>query len=253
MSGNPTALKTLAGYAKIPVERFKYVPDADADTIREIRDGILFLMAFWSGPSVQAFVRLTEVFAQLDTRRLEFVVVDVDGSMQLSEVPELKGKVTGSGETAWVHRGQIIATSGIGMNIESFKPNTSTLIAIANWQDDLERLTPSDIAKTFCWLAPWQASGEFSESLENELAREVAPSHSLYRVARRAIGRRNDCDDVLFALADETIPLAVVHLTWAGRTEVDPTFPSLQIYNSWQDWVDNRLLPDYRGHRERPV
>jgi hypothetical protein len=80
MEGNPDGLRSLAKYSKLPVERIKYHADADEGTVWSIGRGILFLMAFWSGPSVQAFAKLTEVLASLPSHNLELVVVDVDGS-----------------------------------------------------------------------------------------------------------------------------------------------------------------------------
>jgi hypothetical protein len=130
MGGNPDGLRSLVKYAKLPAERIKYVPDADEETIRSIDRGILFLMAFWSGPSVQAFARLTEVLVALPAKDLELVVADVDGSPDLYELPEFKGQITGSGETAWVRHGNIVNTSGRGLNMECFWPNTLALLSL---------------------------------------------------------------------------------------------------------------------------
>src|SRR5262249_45128233 len=130
MDGNSDGLRSLTKYSKLPVERIKYYPDADEVAVRSIRRGILFLMALWSGPSVQAFAKLTEVLASLPSHDLELVVVDVDGSAPLYELPEFKGLVSGSGETAWVRDGRIVATSGRGLNIECFKPNTLALLSM---------------------------------------------------------------------------------------------------------------------------
>jgi hypothetical protein len=131
MAGNPHGIRTLAKYSRLPVERITYVPDADASTVRSIRRGILFLMAFWSGPSIQAFARLTEVLARPGAEHLELVVADLDGSPALYELPEFKGKVQGAGETAWVRDGQIVATSGLGLNTACFEPNTLALLSPA--------------------------------------------------------------------------------------------------------------------------
>ena len=129
MTGNPDGLRSLAKYSKLPVERIRYHPEADEETIRAITRGILCQMAFWSGPAFQAFAKLTEVIARLDPDGvLELVVVDIDGSDGLSAVSEFLGGVHGSGETAWVRNGSIIATSGIGVNVECFAPNTTTLL-----------------------------------------------------------------------------------------------------------------------------
>jgi hypothetical protein len=100
--------------------------------IEAISRGILFQMAFWSGPAVQAFAELTEVIARLDPDGVaELVVVDIDGSERLSAVSEFLGGVRGAGETAWVRNGSVIATSGVGLNIECFVPNTILLLESA--------------------------------------------------------------------------------------------------------------------------
>jgi hypothetical protein len=131
MGGNPDGLRSLAKYSKLPIERIRYVADADLETVRSIRCGLLYLMAFWSGPSVQAFAKLTEIVGRLSADNLELVVIDVDGSPDLYEMPEFKGKVHGAGETAWVKDGRIIATSGLGLNIACFEPNTLALLTQA--------------------------------------------------------------------------------------------------------------------------
>jgi hypothetical protein len=130
MGGNPNGIRSLAKYSKLPAERIRYVADADEATVRSIGRGVLFLMAFWSGPAVQAFAKLTEVLARLDAEGLELVVADVDGSPDLYELPEFKGKVHGAGETAWVRGGKIVATSGLGPNTACFEPNTLALLSI---------------------------------------------------------------------------------------------------------------------------
>jgi hypothetical protein len=130
MDSNPNGIRRLAKYSRLPDERIRYVPNADEATVRSIGRGVLFLMAFWSGPSVRAFAQLTEVLARLNPEGLELVVADVDDSPDLYELPEFKGKVHGAGETAWVRDGKIIATSGLGLNTACFEPNTLALLAM---------------------------------------------------------------------------------------------------------------------------
>src|SRR5438046_378757 len=130
MGGNPDGLRSLVKYSKLPAERIRYVADGNEETVRTIDRGILFLMAFWSCPSVQAFARLTEVLEALPAEDLELVGADVDGSQDLDEFPEYRGQITGSGETAWVWHGKIVNTSGRGLNVESFRPNTLALLAM---------------------------------------------------------------------------------------------------------------------------
>jgi hypothetical protein len=73
---------------------------------------------------------LTEILAALQSEGLELVVVDVDGSPDLYELPEFKGRISGSGETAWVRDGRMVATWDRGMNVECFKPNTLALVSM---------------------------------------------------------------------------------------------------------------------------
>ena len=127
--GNPDGLRSLAKYSKLPVERIDYRPDADERTVKSMHQGILFLMAFWSGASDRAFAKLTEVLESLPSDDLEIVVVDVDGSAPLCDLPEFKGKISGAGETAWVRDGVILATSGLGLNFDCFRPNTLALLS----------------------------------------------------------------------------------------------------------------------------
>jgi hypothetical protein len=87
-------------------------------------------MAFWSGPSVQAFAKPTEVLSRPDAEGLELVVADVDESPDLYELQEFKGKVHGAGETAWVRDGTIVVTSGLGLNTACFEPNTVALLSM---------------------------------------------------------------------------------------------------------------------------
>jgi hypothetical protein len=113
------------------MDRIRYVAAADEATVRSIRRGVLYLMAYWSRYSVQAFAALTEVLARLDAQDLELVVVDVDDSPRLNVIPEIRGRRThGYGETFWVRDGRIVATSGHGLNTACFEPNTLALLSL---------------------------------------------------------------------------------------------------------------------------
>ena len=112
--------------------RFRYLPAADRSVFQSIHLGVLFIMAWWSGPSVQAFARLKQILAKLDpTGNLEVVVVDTDGAPDLYECPELKGQLRGAGEVVWLRNGRIVSTSGLGFRPECFEPNTRELITLA--------------------------------------------------------------------------------------------------------------------------
>jgi hypothetical protein len=128
MAGNPDGLRLLVS-ATFPVDRIHYVPDATVETVRAIDRGILFVIAFWSGPAFRAYHELTTVITRLGAEeKLQLVIADIDGASELTSIPEI-GLLGGAGETAWIRSGKVIAYSGPGLNFECFKPNTLSLLA----------------------------------------------------------------------------------------------------------------------------
>jgi hypothetical protein len=98
------------------------------------------------------------------------------------------------------------------------------------------------------WLPPWQRLDGTGDEFVTELWRELPSQHVLHGLLAVAVARRSDCDDVLFVTNDPMSPLAVVHLTWAGRKESDPRRPSTSLYKDWRDWVERCLLPDHEDY-----
>jgi hypothetical protein len=125
----------IRGLGELPpshAERVRFLPIADRSVFGTIRLGVLFVMAWWSGPSRHGFARLMQVLAALDPGgRLEVVVVDTDGCPDLYECPEFAGQLHGWGEVAWVRGGGVVRTSGTGFRPECFEPFTRELMAIA--------------------------------------------------------------------------------------------------------------------------
>ena len=127
---NADGLRILAKLTQLPIERIEYYADSDTSLVVDIQCGILFIMAFWSGPSVNAFRKLTEIVKRLDPNaELRFVVVDIDGAQSFCHHPQFAGKMGGWGETAWVSDGKIQNTSGLGFNPGCFEPHTKALLA----------------------------------------------------------------------------------------------------------------------------
>jgi hypothetical protein len=95
------------------------------------------------------------------------------------------------------------------------------------------------------WLMPWQPIAGVTEAapFEAELQRELVACHPLFGVAVNAIGVGFN-DDVLFQLHDGSDRVAVVHLTWRGRAEIDPRWPDTDIYDNLQDWIERGMKPD---------
>ena len=123
-------LPSLGSVPQSHAARLRFVAETDRTIIGGIRFGVLFVMAFWSGPSRKAFAELKAVLAKCDpSGRLELVVVDTDGCPDLYDHPEFVGKLHGAGETAWVKDGTIVRTSGLGYHPECFEPFTRQLLA----------------------------------------------------------------------------------------------------------------------------
>ncbi len=88
------------------------------------------------------------------------------------------------------------------------------------------------------WVKPWQPidSPPEAAAFAAELQAELAPDHYLYGLPVRAIARRADRDDVLFALEDGSGRVAWVHLTWALRPERLP-WPMATMHDDFEAWM----------------
>src|SRR5690348_2950140 len=89
------------------------------------------------------------------------------------------------------------------------------------------------------WVEPWQPIELPSEAdtLHAELNRELSPAHPLSGLRLRAICRRRDCDDVLFAIEDGSGRVASVHLTWRSAQEMLP-LPVTSLYDDLPAWAE---------------
>jgi hypothetical protein len=95
-------------------------------------------------------------------------------------------------------------------------------------------------------LPPWRMITDASEraALERELAREVQEGHRLWRAGVQALARRDDQDDVFFAV-DATPPvLAIVHLTWHAPEA--PPWPHAVVYARLDELRDH-IREDHRA------
>jgi hypothetical protein len=95
------------------------------------------------------------------------------------------------------------------------------------------------------WVKPWRPFDLPSHvaSFEAELHRELSPGHPLYGLPLRAIGRRPDRDDALFAIEDGSGRVVQVHLTWLGAEERLPC-PVARIYNDCAAWIADQKRAD---------
>ena len=98
-------------------------------------------------------------------------------------------------------------------------------------------------------LEPWYSIKNDATqvvSLTKELLREVGVGHPLYGLPVRAVGRRYDCDNVLYAIEDGSGGFADVHLTYTGAPERLP-WPTSTRYSSFDAWLEERRTA--RGSR----
>ncbi|MBX7105466.1 MAG: hypothetical protein K1X57_15380 [Gemmataceae bacterium] len=102
------------------------------------------------------------------------------------------------------------------------------------------------------WLPPWYSVADDTDQiagLEKELADELAAGHPLFGLPVRTLARRQDCDDVLFAIEDGSGRVAVAHLTWARHPE-PPPWPYTAVYPSLAAWAAEGMLADAEEFRE---
>jgi hypothetical protein len=98
------------------------------------------------------------------------------------------------------------------------------------------------------WRVPWYSIADNPDQvagMERELQRELSAGHPLFGLQVCAVGRRQDCDDVLFAIEDGTDRVAVVHLTWTHTPPESPPWPGTILYDSFDAWLAEGMLHDY--------
>jgi hypothetical protein len=97
------------------------------------------------------------------------------------------------------------------------------------------------------WLVPWHSVADDPAQvagMERQLGRELATGHPLFGMVVRTLARRQDCDDVLFAVEDGSGRVAVVHLTWAASLPERLPFPCAVMYPSFEAWVAEGMRAD---------
>lgn len=92
------------------------------------------------------------------------------------------------------------------------------------------------------WREPWRpVPPEHDAGTGAELRREMC-GHVLFGRTVQAVGRREDCDEVLFNLGEAVPQFAVVHLTYARGTQ--PEWPETTLFDTLEAWIEQCLIPD---------
>jgi len=85
------------------------------------------------------------------------------------------------------------------------------------------------------WFYP---DRDTAANLRAELLRELPPGHVLTGREVEAIAwREGATDDVLFRHADEPDRFTVVHLSWLGRTEISPEYPTVEFDGTFAEYL----------------
>jgi len=123
-----TQRDAVARYSALPLGRIRYLETATVQTIREIRCGVVMVLAFWSVPAVEAFKQYTQVIASTaEADALEVVVVNADGIPEIPEVPELKGAIRGTCESLFVQAG-VVRDTVVYVNEVAFRAALAGLL-----------------------------------------------------------------------------------------------------------------------------
>lgn len=100
------------------------------------------------------------------------------------------------------------------------------------------------------WLVPWHSVADDPSQVDGmarELERELSAGHPLFGLPVRTLARRQDCDDVLFAVDDGTGRVAVVHLTWTHSPPERPPWPDTAVFPSLAAWAAEGMRADAEG------
>jgi len=92
------------------------------------------------------------------------------------------------------------------------------------------------------YLEPWYAVTN-PASIEAQLKSEMPQDHVLLGVNVIALAQRQDCDDFLFSLQDDTNRVAVVHLTYSHN--IDARWPRTELYANIDAWASERMMQDH--------
>jgi hypothetical protein len=132
MNTRKSAVLIVQKHSALPIERLRVVSHFGDARLAEIRRGVVFVLAAWSGPSLIALKRFTRIMSELPTSGLDLVVVDTDCLDAESEA-QLFGtdgfRPGGWGETIWVRDGVVVAREIAGLSSEqALRDHTRVLL-----------------------------------------------------------------------------------------------------------------------------
>jgi len=110
-------------------DRVSFDHDLSQNPIADLRCAIVFVHAFWSGPSFTWLRHMADIVAKHDpTGVVRFVVCDTDCVSELADPPYNVDVSSGMGEVLWIHDGIVRARHGRGGQCD-LGITTSSLVA----------------------------------------------------------------------------------------------------------------------------
>ncbi len=96
------------------------------------------------------------------------------------------------------------------------------------------------------FLEPWLAieDREQASVIHDQLVSEVTENHVLSGIDFDVIGIMRSNDDILILLHDSRV--AAVHLTWSDVPHESGTWPRAEIFASFDQWRDERMVPAHK-------
>lgn len=117
-------------------------------------------------------------------------------------------------------------------------------------QGNLEELLNQSIFNLKYTEPYWDAidiDEEHMQTLLSELKLELSPNHILYNKNVELIAKKTNNDDIILAL--ESGSIAVVHLTWSSKQEIDG-FPITRVYHNEIDFWNTEMRKDIHELKE---
>lgn len=114
MPGAQDGLQLLREYSGDTFSAYEFVPNAEEADLR-LTNGLVFLIAFWSGPSIFGFKNICAALTTVALPRgFVFRVLDWDGAEQFIEQFQHKGiSVGGNAEALWYKNGTVVAETSV--------------------------------------------------------------------------------------------------------------------------------------------
>jgi hypothetical protein len=128
MTSDPDKFQRFVQRVGLEVGNIIYLAVADEQVIRRMVKGIVFLVAWWSGTSIQPLAEFVRSIAALQPHGIDVLVIDVDGAEGLCRLPELGQFVTrGAGESLLMINGKIADKAYLHKNIAIVEKWVKTL------------------------------------------------------------------------------------------------------------------------------